>query len=60
MQKKDTEIIVSGRKALNKEEVLARGKLCAKDCLNRSKEPFGELGSFLFRWFLDLVIDAIG
>lgn len=60
MQKKDTEIIVSGRKALNKEEVLARGKLCVKDCLDRSKEPVGELGRFLFQWLVDWVIDALG
>lgn len=60
MQKQDTEIIVSGKNSPKKEEVYARGKLCVKDCLEASKGPIGEFGKFLFRWFVDLVIDAIG
>ena len=60
MQNKETEIIVANKTVPMKDDIRNQAKLCAKKCLQASKEPVGNFVESLIWRLIDLVIDAVG
>ena len=56
----ETEIIVSEKNALMKDDIRKQAKLCAQECLRASKGPLGKFAEVLIWRLIDLVIDAVG
>ena len=56
----ETEIIVSEKNALMKDDIRKQAKLCAQECIRASKGPLGKFAEVLIWRLIDLVIDAVG